>query len=64
MNAERAVAVRIQYPARLGRRVIVVTDLNSLRGPSRGTVEVRLGTTRIHEGIIAQCLGFVSVTGP
>jgi hypothetical protein len=34
MNAERAVAVRTQYPARPGRRVIVVTDLASLRGPS------------------------------
>jgi hypothetical protein len=30
------------------RRVIVVTDLNSLRGLSRGTVELRLGTTEIH----------------
>jgi hypothetical protein len=42
MNAERAVAVRTQYPARAGHRVIVVTDLNSLRGPSRGTVELPL----------------------
>ena len=42
MNAERAVAVRTQYPARPGRRVIVVTDLNSLRGPSPGTVELPL----------------------
>ena len=42
MNAERAVAVRTQYPARPGRRVIVVTDLASLRGPSRGTVELPL----------------------
>ena len=57
MNAERAVAVRTLYPARPGRRVTVVTDLNSLRGPSRGTVELRLGTTEIHEGIITQCLG-------
>jgi hypothetical protein len=30
------------YPARPGRRVIVVTDLASLRGPSRGTVELPL----------------------
>jgi hypothetical protein len=42
MNAERAVAVRTQYPARPGRRVIVVTDLASLRGPLRGTVELPL----------------------
>src|SRR6202035_371716 len=42
MNAERAVAVRTQYLARPGRRVIVVTDLASLRGPSRGTVELPL----------------------
>lgn len=42
MNAERAVAVRTRYPARPGRRVIVVTDLDSLRGPSRGTVELPL----------------------
>jgi hypothetical protein len=42
MNAERAVAVRTQHPARAGRRVIVVTDLNSLRGPARGTVELPL----------------------
>jgi hypothetical protein len=42
MNAERAVAVRTQYQARPGRRVIVVTDLASLRGPSRGTVQLPL----------------------
>ena len=42
MNAERAAAVRTQYPARPGRRVIVVTDLASLRGPTRGTVELPL----------------------
>jgi hypothetical protein len=42
MNAERAAAVRTQYLARPGRRVIVVTDLDSLRGPSRGTVELPL----------------------
>ena len=42
MNAERAVAVRTQYQARPGRRVIVVTDLASLRGPARGTVELPL----------------------
>jgi hypothetical protein len=42
MNAERPVAVRTQYPARPGRRVIVVTDLDSLRGPSEGTVELPL----------------------
>jgi hypothetical protein len=39
MNAERAVAVRTQYQARPGRRVIVVTDLNSLCGPAKGTVK-------------------------
>jgi hypothetical protein len=37
-----AVAVRTKYPARPGRRVIVVTDLASLRGPSQGTVELPL----------------------
>jgi hypothetical protein len=42
MNAERAVAVRTQHQARPGRRVIVVTDLDSLRGPSRGTVQLPL----------------------
>jgi hypothetical protein len=42
MNAERAVAVRTQYAARPGRRVIVVTDLDSLRGPLRGSVELPL----------------------
>jgi hypothetical protein len=42
VNAERAVAVRTQYYARPGRRVIVVGDLASLRGPSRGTVELPL----------------------
>ncbi len=35
-------AVRTQYQARPGRRVIVVTDLASLRGPSRGTVVLPL----------------------
>lgn len=38
MNAERPVAVRTQYQARPGRRVIVATDLASLRGPATGTV--------------------------
>jgi hypothetical protein len=42
MNAERTVAVRTQYQARPGRRAIVVTDLDSLRGPLRGTVELPL----------------------
>jgi hypothetical protein len=42
MDAERAVAVRTQHQARPGRRVIVVTDLASLRGPARGTVELPL----------------------
>ena len=39
MNSERAVAVRTQYYARPGRRAIVVSDLASLRGPSRGTAD-------------------------
>jgi hypothetical protein len=42
MNAQRAVAVRTEYYARPGRRAIVVSDLASLRGPSRGTVELPL----------------------
>jgi hypothetical protein len=42
MNAERAAAVRTQYPARPGRRVVVVTDLASLRGPLRGTMQLPL----------------------
>jgi hypothetical protein len=42
MNAERAVAVRPSTRHGPGRRVIVVTDLASLRGPSRGTVELPL----------------------
>ena len=39
MNTERAVAARTQYYARPGRRAIVVSDLASLRGPSRGTAD-------------------------
>ena len=42
MNAQHAVAVRTEYYARPGRRAIVVSDLASLRGPSRGTVELPL----------------------
>lgn len=42
MNGERTVAVRTQYQARPGRRVIVVTDLASLDGPIRGSVELPL----------------------
>ena len=42
MNGEQAVAVRTRYQARPGRRVIVVTDLASLRGPARGVVELPL----------------------
>jgi hypothetical protein len=34
--------VRTRYQARPGRRVIVVSDLASLRGPSRGTVSLPL----------------------
>ena len=35
-------AVRTQYQARPGRRAIVVTELGSLHGPARGTVELPL----------------------
>ena len=42
MNAQRAVVVRTEYYARPGRRAIVVSDLASLRGPSRGTIELPL----------------------
>jgi hypothetical protein len=42
VNAQYAVAVRTEYYARPGRRAIVVSDLASLRGPSRGTVELPL----------------------
>jgi hypothetical protein len=42
MNAQRTVAVRTGYYARPGRRAIVLSDLASLRGPSRGTVELAL----------------------
>jgi len=37
-----AVAVRTQYQARPGRRVIVVIDLAHLHGPVHGTVELPL----------------------
>jgi hypothetical protein len=42
MGAEGAIAVRTRHQARPGRRVIVVTDLDNLQGPSRGTVELPL----------------------
>src|SRR5258708_8246846 len=42
MERAGAVAVRTQYRARPGRRVIVVTHLASLRGPVRGMVELPL----------------------
>jgi hypothetical protein len=42
METAGAVAVRTQYWARPGRRVIVVTNLASLRGPVRGVVELPL----------------------
>ena len=35
-------AVRTQYAARPGRRVVVVRDLGSLRGPAGGTVVLPL----------------------
>jgi len=42
MAGQGVVAVRTQHQARPGRRAIVVTDLGSLRGPARGTVELPL----------------------
>jgi hypothetical protein len=39
MNTERAVAAGTQYYARPGRMAIVVSDLASLRKPSRGTTD-------------------------
>lgn len=42
MNAQPAVAVRTEHYARPGRRAIAVSDLASLRGPSRGTAELPL----------------------
>jgi hypothetical protein len=42
MDTVGAVAVRTQHEARPGRRVVVVTDLTSLRGPAEGTVELPL----------------------
>ena len=42
MSAQDTVAVRTRYQARPGRRVIVVTDLASLRGPARGQAELPL----------------------
>lgn len=42
MDAVKAVAVRTQYYARPGRRVIVVIDLADLRGPAHGIVKLPL----------------------
>ncbi len=42
MSAPQTVAVRSRYYARPGRSAIVVSDLASLRGPCRGTVELPL----------------------
>jgi hypothetical protein len=39
---DTADAVLTQYHARPGRRVLVVADLASLRGPAQGTVELPL----------------------
>jgi len=39
MSAQHAVAARAQYYARTGRRAVVVSDLASPRGPSRGTAD-------------------------
>lgn len=40
--AAPAAAVRTQYQARPGRRVIVVTDMADLRGPAHGTITLPL----------------------
>jgi hypothetical protein len=42
MNGDHAVVLRTRYQARPGRRAIVAADLDSLRGPPRGTVELPL----------------------
>lgn len=42
MDAVSVVAVRTQYRARPGRRVIVITDLAELRGSAHGIVELPL----------------------
>lgn len=42
MAGHAVAAVRVQRQARPGRRVIVVTDLASLRGPAHGIVELPL----------------------
>ena len=42
MDTAGASAVLTQYQARPGRKVLVVTDLASLRGPAKGTVELPL----------------------
>ena len=42
MAGQAVVAVRTQHQARPGRRAIVVTDLDSLRGPAHGAVELPL----------------------
>lgn len=42
VDGVKTIAVRTQYYARPGRRVIVVVDLANLRGPVHGTVELPL----------------------
>jgi hypothetical protein len=42
MSTVRPAAIRTQYQARPGRRVIVITDLADLGGPASGTVELPL----------------------
>jgi hypothetical protein len=42
MDTVGAAAVRTQHEVRPGRRALVVTDLDSLRGPAQGTVELPL----------------------
>ena len=50
MSAQHAVAVRTQHQARAGRRAVLVSDLASLRGQSRGTVELPLRLSRSGPG--------------
>jgi hypothetical protein len=42
MSTVGRAAIRTQYQARPGRRVIVITDLADLRGPASGTVKLPL----------------------
>jgi len=42
MSAARPAAIRTQYQARPGRRVIVISDLADLHGPASGIVQLPL----------------------